>query len=318
MCNIWAQQLGKFAMSCVICLNASAHARRACSCSAKLCRGCLMELLNHGRQRCVVCGSRFRPSAVVRACLFGLQNADGGDLAKRYVKLAIAYSGAGKPRLALRTLVIAQHHAAPGSRWGHFLKLEIASNLLAIRRTADADNCLQSVMPEILEMPQTRSSGLLFAECCTLLCKTNVQLEKHGEARAWLRRAMEVQGSLQLDGPLANSLQLDAEILSCEGKLQLAKESLITASHVMSRCETDECLKCKVQLDIAEAEKRLGQYDPARARLSAVIPTLRRKRDRQSAELLRGAARALSCIVSPRRRLRRKTQPEKVEFRVTS
>ena len=215
-------------MSCAICLAPSSDARRVCSsCTARACGGCLMELLDRGKQRCVGCGTRFRPSAVVRACELRLQNADGGDLAKIYVKLAIAYSGAGKPRLALRTLAIAQHHAAPGFKWEHFVKLEIASNLLAIRRTADAERCLQSVMPEILEIPETRSSGLLFAECCTLLCKTNVQLEKIGEARAWLRRAMEVEDSLQLDGPLVNALQLDAEILSSERKFQLAKESLI-------------------------------------------------------------------------------------------
>ena len=121
-----------------------------------------------------------------------------------------------------------------------------------------------------------------------------------------------------LECALAQALQLDARILSWEGKFQLAKESLITASQIMSLAETDVCLKCKVQLDIAEAEKRLGQYDLARTRLSDVIPTLRRRRDRQSAKLLRGAARALSGIVSPKRRLRRKTRPEKVEPRVAS
>ena len=302
-------------MSCIICLNASADARRSCSCSAKVCRGCLMELLNRGKQRCVTCGSRFRHSAIVAACRFDLQNdAEGGDsLAKRYVKLAIAYSGAGKPRLALRNLALAQHHAAPGFSWEHFTKVEIASNLLALGRTSAAESCLRVVMPQILNMPQTRSSGLLFAQCCTLLCKANVQQEKHGEARAWLRNAMEIEDVLQLDWPLAQSLQFDAQILSREGKLQLAKESLITAAHIMSRCETDACLKLSVQYDIAIAEIKMREHDPARARLSAIIPTLRRrKRDRESAEILRGAARALSRIVRPTRRLRRKTWPERV------
>ena len=146
----------------------------------------------------------------------------------------------------------------------------------------------------------------------------NVQREKHGEARAWLRRAMEVEDSLELHGQLVHSLHIDAQILSYEGKFQLAKESLITAAHIMSRCETDECLKCTVQFDIAIAEVKMGEHDTARARLSAVIPTLRRrKRDCQSADLLRRAARCLSRIVSPKRRLRRKTWPEEVEFRVS-
>ena len=274
-----------------------------------------MELLDRGKDRCVVCGSRFIPSAVVTACLFGLQSSAhlGGDQAKAYVKLAVAYSNAGRPRRALRSLAIAQHHALPGSRWEHFLKLEIASNLLAIGHTADAERCLRSVMPQILEMPQTRSAGLLYAECCKLLCKMNVQLEKHGAARSWLRSAMEAEDSLQLDGPLANSLQLDAQILSTEGQFQLAKESLITAAHIMSRCETDECLKCKVQVDIAIYEVEMGECDPARSRLLGVLPTLRRrKRDCHSAELLPIAAQALSCIVTPKRRLRRKTWPESV------
>ena len=78
-------------------------------------------------------------------------------------------------------------------------------------------------MPHILEMPQTRAAGLHYAECCKLLCKMNVQLGKRGAARSWLRSAMEAEDSLQLDGPLANSLQIDAQILSSEGKFRLAK-----------------------------------------------------------------------------------------------
>ena len=124
---------------------------------------------------------------------------------------------------------------------------------------------------------------------------------------------MDVQGDLGLDGPLADSLQLDAKMSSCEGKHQQAKEALQIAEHIMSRCETDEALKCKVQVDLAITEVRLGEYDAARARLSVELPALRRrKRDRYCAELLPVAARALSRIVSPTRRLRRKTWPETV------
>ena len=295
-------------MSCVICLDASADARRVCGCSARACPACLLGLLDRGKDRCVVCGGRFIPTVVVRACQHGLQNPDGGgDQTKAYVKLAIAYSSAGKPRRALRSLAIAQHHAPPGHRWEHFLELEIESSLLAIGHTADADRCLRKIMPRILEMPQTRSAGMLYAECCKLLCKMNAQIEKKGAARSWLRRAMEAEESLQLDGSLANSLQLDAQILSSEGKFQLAKESLVTAAHIMSLSETDECLRCKVQVDIAISEVEMGEFDPAPARLLGVLPALRRKRDYHSARLLPVAAQALSCIVTPKRRLRRKT-----------
>ena len=260
-----------------------------------------------------MCGGRFIPASVVRACQHGLQSSEGReDQTKAYVKLAVAYSNAGKPRRALRSLAIAQYYAPPANRWQHFLELEMASNLLAIKQTADADRCLRRVMPHILEMPQTRSAGMLYAECCKLLCKTNVQLEKNGAARSWLRRAMEAEDSLQLDGPLASSLQLEAQILSSLGKFQLAKESLITAAHIMDRSETDECLKCKVQLDIAISEVEMGEVDPARARLVGFLPTLRRKRDCHSAKLLPVAAQALSYIVTPKRRLRRKTNPETV------
>ena len=84
----------------------------------------------------------------------------------------------------------------------------------------------------------------------------------------------------------------------------------------MLRCETDECLKGRLQVDIAITEAELGENHLARARLSGVLPTLRqRKRDRR-AELLPIAAVALSHIASPTRRLRRKTWPEKAESRV--
>ena len=128
-----------------------------------------------------------------------------------------------------------------------------------------------------------------------------------------MRKAMDAEDPLQLDGPLANSLQLDAPILSSESKFQLAKDSLATATHIMDRSEIDECLKCKVQVHIAISEMEMGERDPARARLSGVLPTLRRrKRDCHSAKLLPIAAQALSCIVTPKRRLRQKTWPESV------
>ena len=190
-------------MSCIICLS-SAEARRVCSCSARACRGCLLSLLDRGRQRCVVCmhargrvagrpvlpschmsvtlrcqnlselfvlaygvpscpailpyggwragrawvcGSRYQPSAVVRACSFGVRNADAGaDPAKQYAKLAVAYSNAGSPRRALRWLAIAQNLASPGTRWYHFIELETAQNLLAIGDAASAERCLRTVM----------------------------------------------------------------------------------------------------------------------------------------------------------------------------
>ena len=164
----------------------------------------------------MVCGGRFSPSAVVKACQHGLaQSSDrGGDQTKAYVNLAVAYSNAGKPRRALRSLAIAQHHAPPGNRLQHFLQLEIASNLLAIKQTADANRCLRRVMLHILEMPQSRSADLLYSECCKLLCKLNIQLEQNDAARSWLRQCMEAEDSLQLDGQRASSLQLEAQILS--------------------------------------------------------------------------------------------------------
>ena len=120
-------------MTCVICLTA-ANTELVCSCAALACRGCLLALLDHGKERCVVCGSRLHPSAVVDACLSRLEGpaSDGSDPAKAYVKLAIAYSTAGDPRCALRSLAIAQHLVVPGSRWDQVIALETAQNLLAI------------------------------------------------------------------------------------------------------------------------------------------------------------------------------------------
>ena len=127
---------------------------------------------------------------------------------------------------------------------------------------------------------------------------------------------MHVQGDLSLDLPLADSLQLEAKMLSCDGQHRQAKESLQRAERILLQRETDEGVKCQLQVDLAAMELQLGENDQARGRLFAVLPTLRRrKRDRFSAELLPVAARALSRIVSPTRRLRRKTRPEMVQCR---
>ena len=301
-------------MNCVICLTAP-NADSVCGCSALVCRACLLSLLDHGRERCVVCGSRFTPSAVVKACLLGLDGSAGQD-PKAYIKLAVAHSAAGDPRCALRSLAIAQHLAVSGSRWELLIKIETAQSLLAIGHVDDADACLRGVMARTLELPRTFGNGILFASCCTLLCKTSMQQAKFGPARAWLRRALNIQADLGLNASLATSLELDAKLLSRQGKYDLAKRTLQTAEDIMSEAESDEVLKGSVQVQIANAEIHLGEHGPARARLAAVLPMLRRrKRDHFATDLLPIAACALSRIVTPSRRLRRKTGPERVEHR---
>ena len=302
-------------MSCIICLT-SANAERACSCTALACRGCLLEILDRGKERCVVCGSRWHPQAVVHACLSGLEGPTASQDAKAYVKLAVAYSAAEDPRRALRSLAIAQHLVEPESRWDHFIKVETGQNLLAIGLVDDAERCLRGVMPRLLQLPRRAPSGVLFAACCVLLCKTNSRKEKLGPARAWLRRALNIQADLGLQVPLATSLQMDASLLMCQGKYHIAKKTLQSAERILSRFETDECLKACLQLQIADVETKLNECGPARARLAAVLPMLRRrKHDHFVADVLPTAACALSKLVNPSRRLRRKTCPECVEHR---
>ena len=150
-------------MTCVVCLDATACAERVCSCSALACRVCLLALLDHGRERCAVCGSRFQPSAILNACLLGVE-ASPADPAKAHLKLGMAYAGAGDPLRALNSLAIAQHSVEPGSRWHSMIALETAQSHLAIGQVASAESCLRSVMPKLLELPRTVSSGVLFAK----------------------------------------------------------------------------------------------------------------------------------------------------------
>lgn len=308
-------------MCCIICLVASADAGQVCSCSARVCPPCLLALLDHGRDRCVQCGSCFEPLSVVKACLLSVRLCvtDGSDLARPYLKLAVAYSRAGRPRRARHSLEIAQNHAVPGSRLFHFIQLENAQNALILGHPAEAERYLKGVMPTLLQLPTTLAEALLYTLCCTMLSKTDVQFERYDSARLWLRRAIGIQADLDLHGELTTSLQLDANILRIEGKHHEAKRALQIAEDIMTRHETDEVLRCKLQLDIASTEVELGEHALARERISGFLPTLRRRKsDRCSAKLVPVAARALSTIVSPRRRLRRKTFPERVEFRVTS
>ena len=300
-------------MRCVICLTDPADA--VCICSACVCPACLVKLLDRGRNRCAVCGSRFQPSAVVKACSLAVKNAEGGNLTKAHGKLAVAYSTAGRPLHALCSLEIALRHAEPNSRWEHFLKLENAQNLFFAGRTDEADRCLRSLMPILLQMPTSAPAAALYSHVCILKCKMDAQRDKQDSARSWVRRGIGVQSEFGLDAPLANSLQLYFELLSKAGMHEEAKQALEIAESIMSY-ETDEYLKCRVQVDLATTEVQLGQYDPAQARLSTVLPTLRqRKRDLCSADLAVVAARSLSGIINPTRRLRRKTWHERVESR---
>ena len=189
-------------------------------------------------------GSRFRQLSVVAACLHGVQNcaADGGDSAKAkaHGKLAVAYSSAGRHADALRSLAIAQRHAVPVSWWEHFLRLESAQNLLSIGSTEEAQRCLLGVMPTLLQLPTSLPEASLYAHCCMLLAKTNVQTERRDAAKSWLRRAIGVQSDFGLHGPLATTMQLYSELLSRDNEYQEAKTVLQDAEGIMSLYETDE------------------------------------------------------------------------------
>ena len=76
----------------------------------------------------------------------------------------------------MRTLAIAKRYAVPGSNLADFIQLETASNLLATGSAAEAERCLMSIMDMILEMtdPITLSSAVVYAACCTLLCKADI------------------------------------------------------------------------------------------------------------------------------------------------
>ena len=278
-------------------------------------------MLDRGKVHCVVCGSSFRNAEILKACRLAIRNVDNDqDRAGRYVKLAMAYSIAGRPNKSLRTLTKAKRYAVPGSNIAHFIQLETASNLLATGSAAEAERCLRSVMDVILEMtdPITLSSAVLYAACCTLLCTADIRFQRLASATVWLQRAMVVQGEIGLDSQLAESLQMEADILRREGKLYESKGSLQKAERIMMRSETDECQKCKLQVDIAITEAELGELHLARARLCGVLPKLRKRKRDHCAELLPIAAEALSHIAKPARRLRRKTWPERVECRVGS
>ena len=228
-------------MSCVICLS-TGDAHRSCGCSAGLCPVCLLALLDRGVNRCVVCGSNFEALAVVRACLRNAQNCvvGGGDLAKAHGKLAAAYSNAGLPRKALRSLAVAQLHAEPNSHWDTILKLETVQNLVSIGETTEADRLSRSIMPAVLQVPTSRPAAALYAHCCLLKYKINVHRGKQWAAASWLRRAIGVQSDFGLDAPLAASLQLYADLLNEEAKHHEAKQALERSERLMSHYEADE------------------------------------------------------------------------------
>ena len=125
---------------------------------------------------------------------------------------------------------------------------------------------------------------------------------------------MAVQGAVGLENHLAESLQIEADILRRQGKLYESKGCLQKAERILLRSETDECLRFKLLVDIAITDVELGELHLARARLSGVLPKLRKRKKRdRCAKLLPFAAKCLSLIVRPARRLRRKTWPERVE-----
>ena len=124
-------------------------------------------------------------------------------------------------------------------------------------------------------------------------------------------------------GPISafsNVRDADIEIEKAKavGADKVAVYEFVSAQQYLAKAREEQgYADYQVAVDLAKTEVRLGQFDSARTRLSGVLPTLR-KRKRDGAGLLPIAARALSDITRPVRRLRRKSLPEKVECRVES
>ena len=203
------------------------------------------------------------------------------------------------------------------TKWDTCRRLAVASNLLTIGHTTNAKQYLVQIMPQIVKMTQTRSARTLFAECCKLFCRTDIQLQQHDNARTWLRSAMNAEELSANYENLTKSLHLDAQILNNQGRYKLAKESLMEAIHTMMRYQSQPCLQYKIVVDLAKTEVKLNQCNEARERLTAILPALRQqKRNYYCAHLLPIAASTLSLITAPKRRLRRKTMPETIEYHV--
>ena len=149
-------------VDCVICL-AAQDADRVCHCSAMVCRGCLSSLIDRGRTRCAVCGSRYQPSAVVKACLFGLDEPASSQQcpAKAYIKLGLAYSAARRPRSALRALSVAQQSVVPDTHLHFLCMLETARNRVRLGDSASAEGGLELVISKLLDIPNVGSAVLV-------------------------------------------------------------------------------------------------------------------------------------------------------------
>jgi len=159
-------------------------------------------------------------------------------------------------------------------------------------------------------------SHVLAGEACVLLGEFNIRAGNTNVAAAWLNRGLLIQSGTGPPHTLVATLVLLSTLLRKQGRELDAQGFLTSAESVLADTESDECVKANLQLEIANTEICLGDKRAARRRLSATLPTLRRrKRCVPSQELLQSAAGILSKLVEPTRRLRRKTFPEAVQNR---
>ena len=308
-------------MACVICLG-ERDARRVCQqCSASMCRKCLAAYIDRGMIRCCVCGSKFLPSSLVRACALGL--AAPGNSAENpgraHLKLGIAYAEAADARSAISCFETAQRCLRPSDLLHHLCSIEMARVKVKMTKTCDfraMEQDLVLVANQLLGIKCVRGA-FLYSDVCALLGEIHIHERKLGSAQVWLKRAIAIQSDLGPPSTLASTLRILSNLLVKEERYPEAKAILQSAEEILLSHESDPCVLAIVQAELATIDIALGEKTAAREALRTALRTLRKRchEDPHLKQAIPPAAKALSRIVTPARRLRQKTACEEVKQR---
>ena len=187
------------------------------------------------------------PSAIVRACLFGLAEPANSrvDPGKCHLKLGLAYSNAGDPRSAIFSYATAQMHLGPNTN------MHLLCTIESSRESLKLDGCdlskveadLVRVVSKLVGVQEDVRSALLVAECCVLLGDIKLRKGNTTSARIWMIRAVSIQSDVGMPSSLCASLRSLADVLRAEERYSEARHMLLQVETLQAQHESDHCVK---------------------------------------------------------------------------
>ena len=273
--------------------------------------------MRDGTHECRICHSKYDRELLATASEIAFQKTvdvfgtTSGTTRVRQLELASALAEVSEITRA-RSLLTELIGTSSDPKWIHSVaKIELARLEKDSGDARKGRDLLEELLP-ILLREQERWGFFERIECYTCLGACYVALGNFENAETFLFMAIENHLANEHANPrnVVKCMQEIAKFYDARADLPLAHETRRVALNILRSEETDMGRVALAQLELAKSDVELGEKSAAAAHYRAAIKILRKRRSSVCLGALPVARRELALVLTPKRRLLRKTLPE--------